>query len=169
MQVWMMGHRRSPGVQHGSKANAGTEVFGIGGERTQGLGARLEQPIVEQRFILIGDLGDGCGQSEYEVVVFDGEQLRLPIGEPLLGSKTLTFRAVPITTRVVSDLHRITVVTPQDMSTEFCPATLFNRRHHLELPEGHVPAIFQTPREALVAENIRDLQGRPSHDNGSAR
>src|SRR5258707_5515298 len=42
----MMRHRRAPGVQHGGDADAGAEVFGVGGDRGQRLGRGLEQDVV---------------------------------------------------------------------------------------------------------------------------
>src|SRR6266852_8232059 len=39
-----------------------------------------------------------------------------------------------------------------------------DRRHHLQLAETDVTCIGLPPSRSMVAEDIRDLQGRTSHD-----
>ena len=43
VHMGVMGHGRAPGVQHQGRADAGTQMFWIGGDRAQGLGGGLEQ------------------------------------------------------------------------------------------------------------------------------
>ena len=66
-----MGHRRAPCVEHGDEADLGAEMVGIGGDGEHGLGARLEQDVVEDALVLIGDVGDRLGQGEDDVEVAD--------------------------------------------------------------------------------------------------
>ena len=40
---------------------AGAEVFWVGRDRGQGLGRGLEQQVVDDRFVLVGDVGDAAG------------------------------------------------------------------------------------------------------------
>jgi hypothetical protein len=49
-------------------------------------------------------------------------------------------------------------------------AAALNGRHHLQLAEAQMPATGITPRRSVVAEDIRDLQGRqrPAQAVGSA-
>ena len=47
MHMGMMGHGRAPGVQHQGCADARPQMFGIRGNRAQGLGGALEQEVVE--------------------------------------------------------------------------------------------------------------------------
>ena len=46
-------------------------MFGIGGDGQQGLGGGLEQQIIDDGLVLIGDIGDGRRQGEHDVVVLD--------------------------------------------------------------------------------------------------
>ena len=57
----MMGHGRAPGVQHGGDADAGAEMLGIGCDRQHGLGRGFEQQVVDDRLVLVGDIGDRTG------------------------------------------------------------------------------------------------------------
>ena len=93
-----MGQRRSPGVEHGSQADTGAEMSGVGGDGDQGLGGGLEQDAVDHRLVLVGDVGDRSGQGEDDMIVFHRQQLGLARGEPVLCRRSLAFWAMPITT-----------------------------------------------------------------------
>ena len=49
MNVRMVGHRRTPGMEHRGGADAGTQVPGIIGDSEQRLGGCAEQQIVDDR------------------------------------------------------------------------------------------------------------------------
>ena len=61
VHVRMMGEGRSPGVEHGGDADPGAEMLGIGRDGDHGLGRRLEQEIVDDGLVLVGDIGDRPG------------------------------------------------------------------------------------------------------------
>jgi hypothetical protein len=98
VQVRMVRHRRAPAVEHGGDADPGAEMLGIGGDRKRGLGRRLEQQVVDDRLVLVGDIGDRRRQREHEVEVADRQQLGLARGKPLLCGGALTFGAMPVAT-----------------------------------------------------------------------
>ena len=58
MSVRMVGERRSPGVEHGGKADAGAQMLGVGGDGDQALGGDFEQQVIDDGLVLIGDAGD---------------------------------------------------------------------------------------------------------------
>ena len=58
VDVRMMGERRAPGMENRGDADAGAEVLGVGGDRDQRLGRGLEQQIVDDGLVLVGDVGD---------------------------------------------------------------------------------------------------------------
>ena len=72
-------------MQHGGEADAGAEVLGIGGDGDERLGRRLEQQVVDDGLVLVGDGADLGRQRERHMVVRHGQQLGLAIGEPFLG------------------------------------------------------------------------------------
>jgi hypothetical protein len=49
------------------------------------------------------------------------------------------------------------------MTAEGGRAALFDRRHHLELTEAHLPGIGSAPGGPLAMQNVRDLQPRAGH------
>jgi hypothetical protein len=57
MYVRVMGHRGSPGVKHRGEADLDAESLGIGGNRQHCLRGSLEQEIVDNGLVLVGD---GC-------------------------------------------------------------------------------------------------------------
>jgi hypothetical protein len=61
MGVWMVGQCRSPGVQYGGEPDPGTEVFGVGRDSDQRSGGGFEQQVIDDRLILISDVGDRSG------------------------------------------------------------------------------------------------------------
>src|SRR6516162_4475926 len=72
---------------------------------------------------------------------------------------------MPVAARVVRDLGMAArcVLAACDMAAERCRATALDRTHHLQLLEAHMPAIGLTPRRAVIAEDVRDLQSWSSH------
>ena len=104
MHVRMMLQVLPPGVQHRDEADFGAQVFRIGSDRAQGFGAGAEQDIVEHAFVLPGERRDGLGQREDHVEILDpGQQLSLPVFEPLRAGERLALRAGAMPARVVGD------------------------------------------------------------------
>ena len=55
------------------------------------------------------------------------------------------------------------VLAARDMPAERRRATALDRTHHLQLLEAHMPLIGFTPRRAVIAEDVRDLQSWSNH------
>ena len=55
------------------------------------------------------------------------------------------------------------VLTACDMPAERRRATALDRTHHLQLLEAHMGAVGLSPRRAVIAENVRDLESRSNH------
>src|SRR5277367_2859969 len=53
-----------------------------------------------------------------------------------------------------------------DMAAERRRAAVLDRRHHFQLAKAHMAGVGLTPSRAMVAEDIRDLQGETHHENG---
>ena len=79
MGVRMVGQCRSPGVEDGGEPDARAEVLGVvglqptgltrGGDGDQGLGGGFEQQVIDNRLILIGDVGDRPRQGEHDMEI----------------------------------------------------------------------------------------------------
>jgi hypothetical protein len=76
----MMGHGRSPCVQHGSDADARPEMLRIGGDRQHSLRCGVEQKVVNQRLVVEGNGGDLGWQCEDDVEVSDRQEISLSFG-----------------------------------------------------------------------------------------
>ena len=76
VDVGMMCHGRSPCVQHRGDGDLGAEMLGVGGKGKHGLGARLEQEIVDHSFVLVGDIGNRPRHGEDKVEVTGRQQFR---------------------------------------------------------------------------------------------
>ena len=72
-----------PGVQDRDEADLGTQVLGIGGDRAQGLSRRLEQHVVQQRLVLVGDGLDRLRHGEHDVEILDRQKIGATILQPL--------------------------------------------------------------------------------------
>ena len=96
MGVRMMSERRSPGVEHGGKPDAGAEVLGVGRDGDQGLGGGFEQQVIDDCLVLIGDVGDRSRQGEDDMEIGHGQEFGRAVGQPLLGSGGLALRAMPV-------------------------------------------------------------------------
>ena len=71
---------------------------------------------------------------------------------------------MPVTAAVIGDLRVQAVLAAHDMAAERRRAAALDRRHYLQLAEADVTGIGLPPCRAMVAEDIRDLQGGTSHD-----
>jgi hypothetical protein len=161
MGVWMVGERRSPGVQHGGEPDAGAEVLGVGGDGDQGVGGGFEQQVIDDRLVLIGDVGDRSGQGEDDVEIRHGQEFGLAIGQPLLGSRGLALRTVPVAAGVVRDAQVRAVLAAFDMTAQRRRSAALDCRHDLELAKAHMAGMGRKPNRPAVAEDVRHLDCRP--------
>src|SRR5580692_10431541 len=100
MQVRMKMQVLTPSVQHGKEADGSTKVPGVGGDGEESFRSSLKQDGIDLSWILKCQATDLPWKSERDVEVRNGQQLRLPVGEPLGAGRGLTLGAVAITTRV---------------------------------------------------------------------
>ena len=167
VHVRMMRHGRAPGVQHRRDGDPGSQMLGVGGDREHGLGRGLEQQVVDHRLVLVGDVADRRRQREDDVEVGHGQQLGLPLLHPLARRRPLALRAMPVAAAVVGDDGVGAVLAARDVPAERRRAAALDGAHHLQLGEAHVAAVGVTPSGPVVAEDVRDLQSRPSHDRSA--
>src|SRR5258705_386772 len=96
MQVRMMEQVLAPGVEHGEKADLGTQVLGIRGDGAQSLRRSPEQDAIEFSLVLIGNCCNLFWYGKDHVEVLDVQKLGLAILQPLSPGKRLAFWAVAI-------------------------------------------------------------------------
>jgi hypothetical protein len=145
-------------MENRGDADAGAEVLWVGRDRDQGLGRSLEQQVVDDGLVLVGDIGDGRRQCEHDMIVRHRQQIGLARRQPFLCCRALALRAMPVAARVVRDLAVRALLTTRDMSAESRRAAVLDRRHHLELAEAYMAGIGPAPCRAVAAKDVRDLQ-----------
>ena len=69
-------------------------MLGVGRDRDQRLGRDLEQEIVDDRLVLVGDVGDGRRQREDDVEVGHRQQLGRALCQPFSCCRALALRTV---------------------------------------------------------------------------
>ena len=150
-----------PQVCSTAEPDAGAEVLGVGGDGDQGLGGDFEQQVIDDRLVLIGDVGDRSRQGEDNMEIGHGQQFGLAVGEPLLGSRGLALRAVPVAAGVVGDAGLATILAAFDMTAQRRRSAALDRRHDLQLAKAHMAGMGRTPNRPTVAEDVRHLDRRP--------
>lgn len=70
----------APGMEHADEADFGAEMCGIGGDRGQRFGRRLEQDRVHRRLVLKGDFGGRRRQCKDDVEIWHRQQFGLALG-----------------------------------------------------------------------------------------
>jgi hypothetical protein len=78
-------------------------VLGVGRDGDQGLGGDFEQQVIDDRLVLVGDVGDRSRQTEDDMEIRHGQEFGLAVGQPFLGSGGLALWTVPVAARVVGD------------------------------------------------------------------
>ena len=159
----MMRERRAPGVQHQRRADARPQVLGVAGDGQQCLGGHVEQQAIENRLVLVGDVGDGRRQREDDVVVLDRQQIGLARLEPALRGTGLALRAVAVAAGVVGHLIDAAAFAAQDMATQCRAAALLDGRHDLELTQAQMAALRLAPLRPMHAEDVGHFQRWPWH------
>jgi hypothetical protein len=90
-------------VQHGGEPDAGAEVLGVGRDGDEGLGGGFKQQVIDDRLVLIGDVGDRSRQGKDDMEIGHRQQFGVAVGQPLLGRGGLALWAVPVAAGVVGD------------------------------------------------------------------
>src|ERR1700746_3998372 len=165
MHVRMVGHGRAPAVQYGGDTDPRAEALGIACDREGGLGRRLHQQVIDDALVLVGDGTQLARQRVDDVKIRHRQELRFAVGEPSARGCALTLWAMPVAARVVRDLGMAArrVLAARDMPAERRRATALDRTHYLQLLEAHMAEVGLSPRRAVIAEDVRDLQSKSNH------
>ncbi len=155
----MVGHRRTPGMEHGGDADADAEMLRVGGDRQHRLRRGLEQQVVDERLVLQGDVGDRGGDGEDDVEIADRQQVGLALGEPGARGGPLALRTMPVAAAVVGDAPMAAVLAGLDVTAERGGTAGLDRRHDLELGKAQVPGMGSPVGRAGRTEDVGDVEG----------
>ena len=151
-------HRRSPGVEHGGDADAGAQVARIGGDGHHGLGRRPEQQVIDHGLVLPGEVGDLGRQGEDDMEIADRQKVGLPFGQPGPRSCALALGTMPVATAVVGDAEMAAVVAALDVAAKRCGPAVLDRRDHLQLVQAEMACLGGAVAGPGGAEDVGDLQ-----------
>ena len=90
----------------------------VGRDRDQRFGGDLEQQVIDDRLVLIGDLGDRSRQGEDDMEIGHGQQFGLAVGQPFLGSGGLALGAVPVAAGIVANAQVRAGLAAFDMTAQ---------------------------------------------------
>ena len=159
----------TPGVQHGEEADGSAKVPGIGGDGEQRFGSGLKQDGIDLSRVLKCQATDLLWKRERDVEVRNGQQLRLPVGEPLGAGRGLALGATAIATRVeYFDAMSAPVALLEMTAQDGCPAVAdIPERFPLLAREHGVPASQEIV--LMSAEDIGQFQPMRFHSFGGIR
>ena len=86
----------SPGMEHDEEANFGTEMFGVGGNGSQGFGSGPKENVVHHFLVLVSDGGNLFRESKDDMEILGVEELGLTIFDPLGPCQGLAFWAMAV-------------------------------------------------------------------------
>jgi hypothetical protein len=165
----MMQQVLTPTVEYGEEANFRAQMFGIGGNRAQGLSGGPEQNAVDEFLILISNGCDLFRNGEYDMKILAVEEFGLPFLDPLGASQRLTFWAVTIAAGAVTDTLVAALIALLEMSAEGRGPAYLDGSHDAPLPCGHRRAMLLPIGFAVEAEDIRYFQLRTIHGPGAQK
>src|SRR6516225_6376335 len=85
-------------MEHRSDADMGPEVLRIGRDREKGVGCCSKQDAIDDRLVLISDIGNLLWQRKYHMEIRHRQQIGFTCGKPFARRCALALRAVSITT-----------------------------------------------------------------------
>ena len=152
-----------PRVEDAQESDRRTEMTAIRRHLEQRRGTRPKEHVIEQRCVAMAERMEGVRQREDHMDVRHVEQLTLPRREPARTGLRLTFRTVPVPTRVIRDGPMSTGTTPIEMPAERSGSTPLQRAQHGALLHGQ-PRMPLDEVITLRVEDIGHLHGGPTHD-----
>ena len=83
-------------MEHRSDTDMGPEVLRIGSDREKGVGRCSKQDAIDDRLVLISDIGNLLWQRKYHVEIRDRKQIGFTCGKPFPRRCTLALWAASI-------------------------------------------------------------------------
>ena len=144
-------------------------MAGVGGDGQQSFRSSLKQDGIDLARVLKRQAADLLRKREYDVEIGNGQELRLPLGEPLGAGRGLALGATAITTRVEYFDPMSTSVTLIEMTTQNRGPAITNFSERFPLPgrQHGVPASQEIV--LMGAEDIGQFQPMLFHHLGGMR
>ena len=151
-----------PAMEHAEEADLGTEMPWIAGDFKQGLGAGVEEQVVDEPLVLQCERSQFARQSEDGMDVASGQQFPFARLEPASARVALAPWAMPVSARVVGDPGRMSaagaaVAMPAQRGSA---AAHDGQQHLLVLPVDPLTTVFDKCLSS-TANNVGHLHERP--------
>ncbi|MBB6182572.1 hypothetical protein HNQ75_004561 [Rhizobium flavum] len=164
-----MRHSRSPCVEHGGDADTPAKMLAIGRDGQHRLRRRLEQQVINKRFVLERYIGNLGRQREHDAEVPNRKQTGLAFGKPCPRGGALALWAVPIAAGVVGDPPMAATLAGLDVTAKGSGAAVLYRRHYLHLRQAHMSCMRSPIRRPSDTEDVGDLdRGGKAQPSGEA-
>ena len=150
-------HVASPGVQNRDHPQAGPDVLRIGREQGQGFGSRPDQDGIERLLVGAGQRPKLLRQSEGQEEIGAGEQALTPALEPAARLVAVTLRAMAVLTGVIAVALRIALITAPELASEMWSPAGLDIAHHSSMRGKHVGAEAPAVEISRLAEDLGDL------------
>lgn len=121
MQVRMMKHLLTPGVQYRQKSDVRPEMTRVRRDRKQRFRHGAEERVVNQTRILKRQCGQLLRQGEDDVAVWNRQKFRRPRLQPLVSRCGSALRTMAFPARVIRDgLMRAVIALLQMTASRLC-------------------------------------------------
>src|ERR1700676_3660550 len=123
-------------MQDAEEPNLGAEMFGIGGDLEQSLGAGAKQKAVDFRLVLQRQRSQLMRQCEDNMDVRHGQKVPATRVEPAVAGVGLALRTMPVAARIVGDGLIAATGALVHVSAERCRSTAQDSGEHLDVEPG---------------------------------
>ena len=153
-----------PTMEHAEETDLGAKMAWIASDFKQGLGARVEEQVVDESLVLQCERSQFARQSEDGVNVACGQQFPFARPEPATARVALASRAMPVSARVVGDGGRMSAAGAAiAMPAQRGGAAARDGLQHLLVLPVDPPAVVFNKCLSGTANNVGHLHERPAH------
>jgi len=161
VSVWVEPSPGAPGMEHRGGADSGAEKLGVGcGVDERPVGG-LEEEIVDEPRIGESERMEGVRKGRDDMEVRHGEELALPVVDPLGAGDGLALGAMTVAAGIVDVLLGSATVAAEDVSAEGRSSTQLDGPHDgVLLPRDGMSLSVGV---AEITEDVRDVELRSVH------
>jgi len=151
----------TPAMQYREETDFHPQTFGVAGDGKERLSGGAEEDVVDDFFVVEGDVGDGFGEREDHMEVLHGQQLGLPLLQPFGAGDSLALGAMAVTAGAVLNVGVLAVVAPFDSTAQRGRAASLNGLHQAMLVQGQWMSL--PVGGAVLPKDVGQLQGWRRH------
>lgn len=125
-------------------------------------GCDAHQQCIDDRLVVKGDLGDGRGEREDHMKVWNWQQIGDSRIDPFAAGRALTLRAMAIAARIIGDAGFAAIVAGIDVTSKpRCPAC-FDGAHDASFATSKMTGVLTSVGAPVSSKDVGDFEGRPN-------